>query len=48
VRELVYFCENKLPVMAGRSYSPGNLIRHMFTVDLTPSRVGITADLEIG
>lgn len=36
VRELVYFCENNLPVMAGRSYSPGNLVRHMFTVALTP------------
>ncbi len=48
VRELVYFCDNKLPVMAGRSYSPGNLVRHMFTVDLTPSRGGPTAGITIG
>lgn len=48
VRELVYFCENRLPVMAGRSYSPGKLVRHMFTVDLRPTGAGTTTQMDIG
>lgn len=40
VRELVYFSHDGLPIMAGRSYSPGNLVRHAFTVSLDPSRQG--------
>lgn len=40
VRELIYFCRDRLPVMAGRSYSPGNLVRHMFTVSLMPPKAG--------
>jgi GntR family transcriptional regulator len=35
VRELVYFGVDGLPVMAGRSYSPGSLVRHTFTVALS-------------
>lgn len=36
VRELVYYCSDGLPVMAGRSYSPGSVLRHTFTVALSP------------
>ena len=35
VRELVYYCEDGLPVMAGRSYSPGKALRHSFRVALS-------------
>jgi len=35
LRELVYFCDAGLPVMAGRSFSPGSLVRHAFTVELS-------------
>jgi GntR family transcriptional regulator len=35
VRELVYFCRDGLPVMAGRSYSPGTAVRPAFTVALS-------------
>lgn len=37
VRELVYFCKEGLPVMCGRSYSPGQSVRHTFTVALASS-----------
>lgn len=35
VRDLVYFCKDGLPVMCGRSYSPGKSVRHTFTVALS-------------
>ncbi|WP_028601062.1 GntR family transcriptional regulator [Ottowia thiooxydans] len=35
VRELVYFCKEGLPVMCGRSYSPGKSVRHTFSVALS-------------
>ncbi|VTU15904.1 HTH-type transcriptional repressor YvoA [Variovorax sp. SRS16] len=46
VRELVYFGKDGLPVMAGRSYSPGSLVRHTFTVALSSpeSAAGATGD----
>lgn len=52
VRELIYFCHDGLPVMAGRSYTPGNLVRHTFTVSLSPSKggnagVGVENTLEL-
>ncbi|MGB3072116.1 MAG: GntR family transcriptional regulator [Ottowia sp.] len=34
VRRLVYFCDEGMPVMCGRSYSPGSSVRHTFTVAL--------------
>lgn len=34
IRELVYYGKDGLPVMAGRSYSPGKAVRHTFTVAL--------------
>lgn len=34
-RELVYFCDADAPAMVGRSYSPGGLVRHAFTVELS-------------
>lgn len=40
VRELVYYGTDGLPVMAGRSYSPGNVLRHTFTVALSPPQPG--------
>lgn len=40
VRELVYFCKDGLPAMAGRSYSPGKAVRHTFTVALSGAEFG--------
>lgn len=34
IRELLYFSDDGLPVMAGRSYYPGERIRHTFTIAL--------------
>ncbi|VTU23207.1 HTH-type transcriptional repressor YvoA [Variovorax sp. PBL-H6] len=42
VRELAYYCTEGLPVMAGRSYSPGGVLRHAFTVALSPPAGGNT------
>ena len=34
IRKLVYFSKDGMPVMCGRSYSPGSSVRHTFTVAL--------------
>lgn len=43
IRELAYYGHDDLPVMVGRSYTPGHLVRHTFTVALSPQATGAAA-----